>query len=435
MLLALCLLAEVWYLVLGAGFVLDDWYFLRNATLDGAIHVAGPSGGDRPVGAAIWALVFGGIGHHPAPILLLMGVGNGVSAILFARLVSSFLPARLAFAAAAAWAVLPTHSALEAWMSTSVAVFAQAAVLGALVLVSVERPSRLRLAGAATLCLLAVLSYESSALVAVGGVVTLRWARLRRLDPAPLLAVGAGTAAGLAWAATHWRGRTSTGHVANPLRVLPANFGWGLAPGEPLATLTLVAAVVGLVLVARHHLLTRAAAVHPGTAAVAVGVVVLFAGTLPFLTYFYAPLGAGDRLNWMSAFGAALVLAGFLEHLWDHSRQVAAAAGAAVVLVALAGRAERTAYWATAGRDGWRVAQAVVAAHPDPDRPLLIGPERIQVDNIAAFFDASNVEGAVQLAYRSRVPVLLSYSVAQYEAAADVIRFDQRPFSRLDDRR
>ncbi|MGQ0521719.1 MAG: hypothetical protein ACT4PX_11295, partial [Actinomycetota bacterium] len=285
MLLGLCLAAQTWYLARGAGFVLDDWYFLRNATLDGAIHVAGPSGGDRPVGAAVWAVLFGGIGRHPAPILLLMGVGNGVSAILFARLLSSFLPARLALAAAVAWAVLPTHSALEAWMSTSVAVVAQAATLGALVLVSVERPSRRRLVGAALLCLAAVLSYESSALLAAGGVVAVRWARLRRLDPAPLLAVGAGTGAGLVWAVTHWRGRTSTGHLADPLQVLPANFGWGVAPGQPLATLTLVAALVGLVLVARHAMVHRGAGVHPGTAAVAVGAGVMFAGTLPFLTY------------------------------------------------------------------------------------------------------------------------------------------------------
>ena len=432
--MALCLACQTWYLIKGAGFVLDDWYFLRNATLDGALRVAGPSGGDRPVGAAIWAVLFGAIGAHPAPILLIMGVGNGVAAILLWRLLSRLLPDRLALAAGVIWVVLPTHTSLEAYMSTSIAVFAQAAALGALLLLAEERLSARRVAGAAALSLLAVLSYESAAALVLGGAVGIRWVAYRRRDLAPLASVGAATGAGIVWAATHWRGRSPTGSLADPFLVLPANFGWGLSTNDDLAAFALSVVLVGVVMVGWHTVRTRTHDLHPGTAAVAIGLVVLFAGTAPFLTYIYEPLGAGDRLNWISALGAALVLAGLLEHLWDRSWRRALVAGCALALIALPTRAERTDLWTRAGTDGWRVAHAIAAAHDLPSQPVLVGPESIVRGNIASFAASSNVGAAVQLAYRSKaVTAHLSRSAAEYANARGVLRFDQRPFVELDD--
>ena len=434
-LVGLCLVVQSWYLIEGAGFVLDDWYFLRNATLDGALHVAGPSGGDRPVGAAVWAVLFGGIGSHPAPILLLMGLGNGIAAVLLWRLLSRFFPARLALATAVIWIILPTHTSLEAYMSASIVVLAQAAVLGALLLLSVERPSPRRLVGAALLSLLAVLSYESASVLALAGTLLVRWAGHRRLDLAPLASVGAAVGAGLLWATTHWRGRSPKGSLANPLLVLPANFGWGIAPSEDLASLALSVVLVGAVMVGWHATRNRAHSAHPGSIALGIGLVVLVAGTAPFVTYIYEPLGAGDRLNWISALGAALMLAGLLEHLWARSWRRALVATCALALIALPTRAERTDLWTTAGADGQRVAHALVAAHPHLSVPVLVGPEPIVRGNIAAFAASSNVRAAVQLAYGSKaVTARLSRSATEFGRAQNVIRFDQRPFIELDER-
>ena len=36
------------------------------------------------------------------------------------------------------------------------------------------------------------------------------------------------------------------------------------------------------------------------------GVTVLVLGTMPYVRYLYEPLGAGDRANYLSAFGAAI---------------------------------------------------------------------------------------------------------------------------------
>lgn len=419
---------------MGAGFVLDDWYWLRNARLDGAAHTAGQIDGHRPVGVLVWVLLFGVIGPHPAPVFLLLAVANGVSAVLFHQVLQRFFPARVALIAAVLWVVLPLRTALEAWPSAAVAVAAQLFGLAALRLLSAERPGALAVMSAATMMGLGTLSYESVALVAVPAAVAVRWAVSRRIEPRVLGPVVVASCAALGWAVLHIDPAHAGVGWHSPVPVLGANFGWGVAPTRALRANTLSVAVVGSLLLLWWWV-REGRRGRPEVAALGVGSAVVLLGALPHLRYFYAPLGAGDRLNYLSAFGGALVWAALLASAWR--RRAVFGVAALVGLLGMAGvtRMERSRLWTTAGRDGWRVARAVVAANPAPRRPILVGPVPIMVDNVGAFYDASNVRGAVQFAYGRRVPVDLSYSYAQWESAseADVVRFDQRPLSELDD--
>jgi hypothetical protein len=433
---AIALLIAGWYLIEGIGFVLDDWFFVRNAVLDGAWHTDGSTGGDRPVGSLIRALTFGAFGERPAPVFIILAIGNAVSAICFHELVRRPLGERIAIVSSAAWLILPTRTSLEAWLSTAVAVGAQLMVLAALVLLLPPRLSRRRIVGASVLVLGAILSYESAALLAFIGTPLVRWGAVRRIERQVMVPITSAVGAGLLWAVTHWNpSRDAAGGFANPLQVLPANFGWGIAPDGVLSALPLIGVLLGLVFLVRRIALSRTC--EQADAAVGVGLVVLIAGVAPFVFYFYAPLGAGDRLNWISAFGAALMWGGLFELLWSVRRELALAAAAGVVALAMVERADRTELWTVAGRDGWRVSRAIADQFPDPDRSIVVGPEPIQVDNVAAFVDASNVSGAVQLAYRDRIQVELSYTLDQWTQASsdDFIKFDQRPLSELDDLR
>src|SRR3954468_5740901 len=60
---------------LGPGFVLDDWFNLRNAAFGGAWSSAGTAQQTaRPGAAVVYALVFGGLGRHPLAVLAVLTV-------------------------------------------------------------------------------------------------------------------------------------------------------------------------------------------------------------------------------------------------------------------------------------------------------------------------------------------------------------------------
>jgi hypothetical protein len=432
-LLALGLLVAALYLLRGAGFVLDDWYFLRNARFDGVLHTAGSTGGDRPLGAVVYMGLFGAIGTHPAPIVLLLGMGNGIAAVLLRRILATWVRPAASTAVAALWLLLPMHTSLEAWMSTGGAVVAMVLMLGAVRLSVRRNLTPVQLWGIALLLAASTLTYEAFVLLGLPAVLAVRWERTGRLRAREAAVVSALPLAALWWAYTHrLEGRHAPGGIRNPLAVVDACFGTGIAPGA-LAAATLVAALGGTILVS-FQARERPAGERwtPPLRLLAVGWAVVLWGVVPYLTYFYSPYGAGDRLNVLSSFGAVLVWAGLVASV-PH-RALALVAASALVVSGLAARVERTDQWATAGRDGWRVAQAVVRTHPDPDRAILVGPT-IQRDGIAAFTDSSNVDAAVQLAAgREGIRAQLAADLGELEAAdPDLwIPFDQRPWSRLD---
>jgi hypothetical protein len=171
-------------------------------------------------------------------------------------------------------------------------------------------------------------------------------------------------------------------------------------PSGPIATLLGVAALVGLAALA----LRARWCGHAGTSApereamklVGAGLAVVVLGTLPFVRYFYEPLGAGDRVNVVAGVGTAMVWAGLLRWLGEVVpwRPVAAAAGVLVVGAMATAGLQRSSAWAAAVDDGVRILRSL----PPPDGDGSITVERPPVrQNVTAFADRSNIESAVQL--------------------------------------
>ena len=97
--------------------------------------------------------------------------------------------------------------------------------------------------------------------------------------------------------------------------------------------------------------------------------------------------------------------------------------------------------WSTAGLDAQAISDSVVAEHPDPSEPVVLGPGPIVRWNVAAMIDHSNVVGALSLAYGTEdIDVLLPIDDPDAWYAAPVAeRFDLRSGvpprrSRRDDR-
>lgn len=424
------------YLVKGANFTLDDWFFLRNAHFDGAWHAAGDTGGDRPLGGVVYVITFGLIGAHPGVIVLLLAVGNGLCAVLLRRILTGLGAGSVAHTVGVLWLALPLRTSLEIWMCTGSAVVASALTLTAVLLVVPRHVGPGRVATAAVLMAAGALSYESLCLLGVPVVMGLRIAHTRRLVWAELIPLTVAPGLAFAWAFTHrLDGRHAVGGLRNPIPVIDANFGRGIAPVTLLAAVTMIAALVGSVLVVRSTIGRPAGdRWSPTVALLTVGWAITGWGVVPYLTYFYSPYGAGDRLNVLSAFGAALVWAGLLSAL---PRRTGIGLTLALLAIGTVTRWDRAQLWSEAGLDGQRIAAAVVAAHPHPDRPILVGPEPIVVDNIAAFIDHSNIEAAIELAYDDRsIEVYLALSREEFEASdpAQFIRFDMRELSDLDER-
>ena len=172
----------------------------------------------------------------------------------------------------------------------------------------------------------------------------------------------------------------------------------------------------------------------PGEWAVVAGVVIIVVGTLPFARYPHAPLGAGDRYNFVSSVGGALVWTGVLMILWRW--RVVVGVGVAVVLVAAAGtaRVQRSVLWHRAGRDADVIRVAVETAFPPPAGRIVLGPDPIQQENIAAYLDQSNVLGSLQLVYDNRAQRAgIAQRPDQWELFPVEERFDIRPHSELVD--
>jgi hypothetical protein len=296
-----------------------------------------------------------------------------------------------------------------------------------------SRPRRVERWLVPLLAALCLLSYESSAFaVAVAVVLIPRWSR-GRFDLRLVGITAAAQLAALAWAMAHQNpARQPQGRVADLAQVIPANFGWGLTGSEAVA-----AVITGLALaamgVATYAVLGPRRVREPGPVAIAVGAAILVLGVVPFSLYFYAPLGAGDRANHLSAFGAALVWAGAFEMLARRHLAFLAGAGVALLAVVVPTRVERTDLWATAGRDAERIS-VTVARQVEPGDEVIFGPAPIVVDNIAAFLDGSNVRGAVQFQRGSRdVTVQLAQSAERFADTAADLKVDLRTLSDLDD--
>jgi hypothetical protein len=370
--------------------VLDDWFALANARFDGWWMAAGAEQWRaRPGAGAVYAVVFGLVGRHPAVALAVQIALVGAAAVLLRRLLVRFVAPSLALAVAALWLLVPNHGSLLLWTSAANITVALVLLLGGLLLLAGDRP-----APAALLLACSVLSYEATAPAAVAGALVLPMLQ----DRSPRRAV-AWTAAALlpvaAWMVAFFHpAKRGVRETADLLLVPGAHLGEGVFPTGPVAVALGTVALVACTLVVLDGVRSRRWGPEAGL--VGAGALVIALGTLPFVRYFYAPLGAGDRVNVVAGVGTALSWVGLGAWLWRRSSRPAMVAAGAVVVVAMGvASVQRSWSWADAVDDGERTLTEV--------RPRLARGATVEVPappmrrNVAAFLDRSNIAGALQL--------------------------------------
>lgn len=125
------------------------------------------------------------------------------------------------------------------------------------------------------------------------------------------------------------------------------------------------------------------------------GITAIVVGTIPFIRYFYAPLGAGDRVNVVAGIGAALVWVGLLTWLTRRVPEIVAGPTIAGVVIAMGVAAwQGSMAWADAGDDARRVLRSLPELREGVEVEVVRPPIR---RNVGAFADRSNITGAVQL--------------------------------------
>ena len=260
------------------------------------------AGGDqwlaRPVAALLYALLFGVVGAHPAVYIVVLGVLNAASAVLFFHLVRVYVSPSIAAAAAVLWILLPNHTTTEVWGSTVNIVLAQVCLLAGLrLLVGDHRPAA------------STIGRRRPARRGHPGLRGGRAGGRRRSGRAPRRAPaggrpphhrrrrGRGPAAATLWSLTHIHPQKKTTLVPVDVSpVLPANLGWGVAGFGAAGQIVLAAGVVaGVVAVIRVALPGFRGAVGEGDWTVIAGFAVIPLGMAPSPSPATSPWGGGDR--------------------------------------------------------------------------------------------------------------------------------------------
>jgi hypothetical protein len=413
------------YALAGTNFILDDWFALRNAMFDGALAAGGHNQAlARPGAWLIYGFTFGLIGNHPLPMYLLQTAVNAAVAVALFGALRRFLPIGPSFAAAAIWVVIPNHTSLDNWAS---AINISVALLAVLIGIAAIGRSRANWVAAACF-VVSALCYEATMPLAAVACVAVPLFEGRRPRLREDLALPAAALAGCgAWIVTHWHPDKHVGGWADLGQFLPAHFGWGVVWGRPYSTLlvTVVTVVLAVVLARRLFPSWRTPVEQP-EAMVLVGLAVMALGVLPFLRYFYAPVGAGDRVSVVSSVGGALVWTGLGWMALKLSRPGTIVLAAAVALGALTTNVHRDRLYARAGDDVLRTMTALDRAFPDPAGPIALGPHPLFTENIGGLLDESNVDGALQVhRHRDGVRGYVSENKAAWLRAPAELRFDQ----------
>lgn len=422
------------YAIAGNGYVLDDWFILRDAQFGGAWEAGENWRRVRPGAAVVYSAVYGP-GRAPGYVIAVLTVINVVAALLLLRLLQRFVPRTVALAVSLLWVALPMRTSIEVWAAASNIAVAVALGLAALLLLT-DQKSRLGfLVGGGWLCLVSGLTYESPAAALALAAMVLPL--LRRVDR-PLAAAAAGVSgcvAALAWSLSNPDPVKSRVLRLEDLTELARSVGgWGVVPRGWPADLLLVV-FLGLVLLVAARLLLGDLRKRTGLAEylVVAGIVVAGAGVAPFLLYGYVPFGFGDRANAVISIGAALIWCGFLLLFWQWRRPVAVVAGVVLVLGMGVARVQRVDNWTTAGQDAARIVADLPVAMPAPPPVIVAGPKPIIRENVAAFLDSSNIEAAAQVAYEHRdVSARMAFSEQAFRSADARIRYDLRIKSLLE---
>ena len=381
------------YAARGPGYVLDDWFALANAHFDGWWMAAGADQWRaRPGAGAVYALAFGLVGRRPGLVFALQSVLVVASAWAIMRLLARFVAPAAAWTVSAAWIVVPNHGSLLFWPS---AMNITASLL--LLLVGLDLVWRDRLGYAALALAASVLAYEATAGAALLGVVAVP-ALAQRGWRRPALVGGGAVVAAVAWTIAFFHpAKRGLDVTADLSLLLPAHAGWGVFPDGAVAMAGGLVFSLGLTWMAVESLRRRR---WSGDAALTfAGIAVIVVGTLPFVAYFYAPLGAGDRVNVVAGVGTAMAWVGLGRWAWAHAPGPALAASGLVVAAMLVAAVSAATAWADAVDDGERI----LAGLPDvsPGGSVDVAPPPVR-RNVAAFLDPSNIRSAVQLEARTR---------------------------------
>ena len=235
------------------------------------------------------------------------------------------------------------------------------------------------------------------------------------------------------WIMANWHPAKRVEAWVDLSQVPAAHFGWGVLPSGPVADVGLLVGVLGALLLA-GRVLTRRERCGPVEWCVVAGLALIVLGVVPFVRYFYAPLGAGDRFNVVSALGGALIWAAVVDVAHRHRRPIGLGALAALLGFGLVARADRVQLWSAAAADARAMQAAAVDQVPDPTGEVVVGPPAVQVDNVAAFLDRSNVQPALQLAYDDeRVTARMAVDDADLAEADPASRVDATDGLTLDD--
>ena len=422
----------------GAGYVLDDWFLLGNAEVDGITGVGnGDIGSSRPGSAVVYALVFSVLAGHPSAGLVLAVAVSTATALLLRALLARFVDDGWAVVAGLLWLVLPNHTSLEYWLTCLPLGIAAMLVLLVALLVSGDTTSPRRWALAVAITAIASLTYEAAA--PAGFLALVLMPRARGSWPSRPRVVGAAVVAVACagYLAVFKNSVKSVGDVAPLHEAVPAHFGWGIAPDAFSigSVLLLVAVSVGMFCVVRAVRPASWGAPGEGERVALAGLVVVAVGALPFVTYAYSPLGTGDRVTLISALGGATAWAGLCMVAARWRPALGVGLVAVLLLAGTAARVPRMSNWVTAAADGERIVAAIEDRWPDgpPSGRVVLGPTPIRHQRVAAFLDPSNVDGAVRFLYGAPAIVGdLTYSADEFAEIPEDERLDIRPHSRLE---
>lgn len=422
------------HLVLHTGFALDDWFPLAHARFGGMWQAGDIQAGPRPGQWVIYALTFGVFGRHPVPYVLVLSVVTAMISIAFFALLARFVRDGTAFAVSLLWLFLPNHMTMEVWAS---AVNINIAVLAMLVAFNIGLRRRRTIPWtvlSAVLLGFAAVSYDATVPAIVIGILLLPVLKARKIDKEWIIISGFILAVCAAWMLGHWNENKQSAWNPGALpQMVPAHFGWGIVPEGPLGmALTVIVLIISVVAFERVLVPRRRSGVGSAEWLVVVGWVVILISLVPFLLYVYGPVGAGDRVNCVSALGGAMTLVGVFQLTWRLRREAAVIGAVAVLFAAASVRIDRTRTWSTAFGDADRILAATHRRVPSPEGMIVFGPSPIQRSNIAAFLDQSNVDSAVRVEYDDPgVRAGMAFSRRAFESAPRDHRIDIRPLSKL----
>ena len=365
------------YVLLGPGFIGDDW------SLAGAMHLDGHQGRfileSRPGTYLVFTAVYGIGTTHPVGVFAMVtALYLGVVLALHA-LLRRFLAPVTALAITAVWVVLPTHTTISVWGATTNSLTGMTLALIGLLLLTHGRWVLAAVAMGAS-----VLSYELSTPILLLGAVLLpspmqRVPSERPVDVPRRILVGAVVAATAVWSATHSVYEEDlTLRLPNPVVYASAHFGSGLfasasAPG--VVRFGVLALVLGVLAAAAVAWLRGARGRESGPGLVVSGLALLTVGAWIAFVLPIGSHGVVDRLYAVSTIGSAIALVGAYRYLRSFTPVLAAVGAGALVAVCLTGQFVALRSWSDAGADAVALLRYLERHHPDPaDQRFVVGP-------------------------------------------------------------